>query len=471
MFRRCVLFFALPPSPSEITKALGTLGVTMDTVADEKMLKKVYRELVKKHHPDTGGDAEKIKSINLAHDLLLGLSPHERRAYLENKRNNQNPFERMSTSYAHTGQRRPTPDTGPGGAFYSADAAYDWRAMYPQTPSTTSNSNNKTTNASVSRTVFLFRTITPNAVIGPRLLTVQGFVPQPALALLNDKANPLLRELPCLQPVLSAYEGFAPSDVNQRLTREKFLAAHQACLGDLAGTGLGGPAHRTYSHQLALASKFWSVLLSSEKSTQEAVHETACHYNGVVRRDEVLYECVRRTLESSRDATELDISITETLLRVERHLWGERRFHASALNKTFIHGMTFPEAFPGSTHLDRLKLPVIAKHGNFLAQHRENSAANGHNHFYFFDLVCNREPTPALCSVLPPEKLVPYEVCRVMKPQVPPTRWEVFRELLLKYWCYCVFFWITLLLVGFRFFMMFPCEFILLMSLLQFKVG
>jgi len=132
MFRRCVLFFALPPSPSEITKALGTLGVTMDTVADEKMLKKAYRELVKKHHPDTGGDAEKIKSINLAHDLLLGLSPHERRAYLENKRNNQNPFERMSSSYAHTGQRRPTPDTGPGGAFYSADAAYDWRAMYQQ---------------------------------------------------------------------------------------------------------------------------------------------------------------------------------------------------------------------------------------------------------------------------------------------------------------------------------------------------
>jgi DnaJ family protein A protein 2 len=50
------------------TKLYDILGVKSD--ADASTLKKAYRELVKKHHPDKGGDPEKFKEIDAAYKVL-----------------------------------------------------------------------------------------------------------------------------------------------------------------------------------------------------------------------------------------------------------------------------------------------------------------------------------------------------------------------------------------------------------------
>ena len=44
------------------------LGVSKD--ADSATIKKAYRKLASKHHPDKGGDAEKFKEIQTAYDTL-----------------------------------------------------------------------------------------------------------------------------------------------------------------------------------------------------------------------------------------------------------------------------------------------------------------------------------------------------------------------------------------------------------------
>lgn len=45
-----------------------TLGVSKN--ADAKEIKKKYRELARKHHPDRGGNAETFKQINEAYEVL-----------------------------------------------------------------------------------------------------------------------------------------------------------------------------------------------------------------------------------------------------------------------------------------------------------------------------------------------------------------------------------------------------------------
>ncbi len=44
------------------------LGVNRDATADE--IKKAYRKLARKHHPDAGGDEESFKEVNIAYEVL-----------------------------------------------------------------------------------------------------------------------------------------------------------------------------------------------------------------------------------------------------------------------------------------------------------------------------------------------------------------------------------------------------------------
>jgi len=52
----------------DTTKLYETLGVNKD--AEPKEIKKAYRKLASKHHPDKGGDAEKFKEISAAYEIL-----------------------------------------------------------------------------------------------------------------------------------------------------------------------------------------------------------------------------------------------------------------------------------------------------------------------------------------------------------------------------------------------------------------
>lgn len=59
----------------DTTKLYETLGV--EKSADEKAIKKAYRKLAVKHHPDKGGDEQKFKEVSAAYEVL---SDAEKRA-------------------------------------------------------------------------------------------------------------------------------------------------------------------------------------------------------------------------------------------------------------------------------------------------------------------------------------------------------------------------------------------------------
>lgn len=64
--------------PPDTTKLYETLGVEKD--ASEKDIKKAYRKLSLKHHPDRdGGDEHKFKEIAAAYEILS--DPEKRKAY------------------------------------------------------------------------------------------------------------------------------------------------------------------------------------------------------------------------------------------------------------------------------------------------------------------------------------------------------------------------------------------------------
>ena len=54
--------------PVDNTKYYNLLGV--DKKASEQEIRKAYRKLALKEHPDKGGDPEKFKNITAAYDVL-----------------------------------------------------------------------------------------------------------------------------------------------------------------------------------------------------------------------------------------------------------------------------------------------------------------------------------------------------------------------------------------------------------------
>ena len=65
------------PEEVDNSKLYEVLGVEKN--ADQKSIKKAYRKLAMKHHPDKGGDPEKFKEINGAHEVLS--NPEKRELY------------------------------------------------------------------------------------------------------------------------------------------------------------------------------------------------------------------------------------------------------------------------------------------------------------------------------------------------------------------------------------------------------
>lgn len=66
-----------PAADVDTTKLYETLGV--EKSADEKEIKKAYRKLAVKHHPDKGGDEHKFKEISAAYEILS--DPEKRAKY------------------------------------------------------------------------------------------------------------------------------------------------------------------------------------------------------------------------------------------------------------------------------------------------------------------------------------------------------------------------------------------------------
>ena len=109
------------PSHSDITAALSQMSVSMADVQDAKGFRKTYLDLVRKHHPDTGGNIERMKSITTAHDLLMSLTDSERREY--NQRAKYTPSSSTTSSgnkYRQAQQAR----------AQQTQQAYDFQDMY-----------------------------------------------------------------------------------------------------------------------------------------------------------------------------------------------------------------------------------------------------------------------------------------------------------------------------------------------------
>ena len=64
-------------APVDTTKLYETLG--LEKTADEKEIRKKYKKLAIKHHPDKGGDEAKFKEINAAYEILS--DPEKRATY------------------------------------------------------------------------------------------------------------------------------------------------------------------------------------------------------------------------------------------------------------------------------------------------------------------------------------------------------------------------------------------------------
>ena len=71
-----------------MTDYYKVLGI--DKNATEEQIKDAWKNKIKKHHPDIGGDEEEAKKINIAYNVLS--NPQERAAYDNPRQNTQFPF-------------------------------------------------------------------------------------------------------------------------------------------------------------------------------------------------------------------------------------------------------------------------------------------------------------------------------------------------------------------------------------------
>lgn len=75
----------------DIQKALKVLN--LPAMITKNDIKKQYRFLVKKNHPDVGGDIEKLQELNLSHDILMEYVDNFKFAFDESEISKQLPSE------------------------------------------------------------------------------------------------------------------------------------------------------------------------------------------------------------------------------------------------------------------------------------------------------------------------------------------------------------------------------------------
>ena len=87
---------------AELQESLRTLGLGQRCSLRE--IKARHRELVKRHHPDTGntGDNETIQRINAAYRILLDYVTEYRFSFAEEEFYEQNPDERLRQQFMDT---------------------------------------------------------------------------------------------------------------------------------------------------------------------------------------------------------------------------------------------------------------------------------------------------------------------------------------------------------------------------------
>ena len=79
----------------KIEQALDTLSLPVLITKED--IKKQYRHLAKKYHPDQGGDPQKMEKINSAYTLLLHYIEHFRYTFDDDEVRRQFP----GVDYAH----------------------------------------------------------------------------------------------------------------------------------------------------------------------------------------------------------------------------------------------------------------------------------------------------------------------------------------------------------------------------------